>query len=198
MRQEKKYISEIIIVEGRYDKSSVLNAVDATVLETSGFGIFSNKTRLALFRKLAQVRGIIILTDSDRAGFFIRNRLSGMFNEDLNIKHAYIPEIKGRERRKVSDSKDGKLGVEAMSADIIINALKNAGATFSDTQAVISEDVKITMNDLFTVGISGGSMSAQKRRDLLQRLDLPVGLSSKKLLSVLNVLYSRDDFLDLF
>ena len=200
MTNNLEQISEVIIVEGRYDKSTVLNAVRATVFETSGFSIFSDKDKLKLFRKLASKRGLIIFTDSDRAGFFIRGRLSGMLDENLNVKHAYIPDVIGREKRKSAFSKDGKLGVEGMSADVIISALKRAGATFlSASDSAVSENDKppITMNDLYDVGLSGGDNSAKKRRQLLRHLDLPSGLSSRKLLDVLNALYTYDEFVRL-
>ena len=198
MSENLKQVSEVIIVEGRYDKGAVQSAVAATVFETSGFGIFSNKEKLALFRKLAEKRGLIILTDSDRAGFFIRGRLSGMMDDNINVKHAYIPDIKGREKRKAMCSKDGKLGVEAMSADIIITALERAGATFSHTLELQNNETPITAGDLFDNGLSGGKNSMKKRRELLRRLDLPMGLSSKKLLVVLNILFTRSEFLLFF
>ena len=200
MNNNLEQISEIIIVEGRYDRSAVLNAVDATVFETSGFSVFSDKEKIKLFQRLASKRGLIILTDSDRAGFFIRGRLSGMLDENLNIKHAYIPDVEGREKRKSTFSKDGKLGVEGMDKDVILSALKRAGATFSNTpgsQIKHTDKPSITMNDLYTAGLSGGENSTKKRRQLLQRLDLPSGLSSRKLLDVLNILYSLDEFINL-
>lgn len=197
MKKEPDQIQEVIIVEGRYDKSAIHNVVQATVFETSGFGIFSDKEKISLVRKLADKRGIIILTDSDRAGFFIRGRLTGMLNDNLNIKHAYIPDIKGREKRKTSFSKEGKLGVEAMSGDVILTALKNSGATFINSCGKTTQTQSITMNDLFEVGLSGSEMSAKKRRLLLQHLDLPARLSSKKLLAVLNILLTKDEFLHL-
>ena len=195
MKENLPQVNEIIIVEGRYDKNAVLNAVKATVFETSGFNIFSNKEKLALFRKLAEKRGLIILTDSDRAGFFIRGRLSGMMDENLNIKHAYIPDIKGREKRKSTFSKEGKLGVEGMSSEIILNTLRQSGATFSDSLVSENNNNDITMSDLFEIGLTGSKDSSEKRRELLRRLELPMGLSSKKLLLVLSILFNRDELL---
>jgi len=198
-----RQVREVIIVEGRYDKSAVLGAVDATVFETSGFGIFSDKEKIALFHSLAAKRGLIILTDSDRAGFFIRGRLRGML-DDKNVKHAYIPDIEGREKRKAAYSKEGKLGVEGMDADVIIMALERAGATFSDADEIskhgcsepITRSEPITAADLYTAGLSGGPHSAQKRRDFLHSLGLPKRLTGGKLLSVLNILYTRQEFID--
>ena len=193
-----RQVREVIIVEGRHDKSAVLNAVDAVVIETSGFRVFSDKEKLTLLRKLAEKRGIIILTDSDSAGFFIRGRLLGML-DGKNIKHAYIPDVKGRERRKAVSSKEGKLGVEGMSSDVILSALERAGAVFSDTDcgAIRQYDSEpITSLDLFLTGLAGTAHSAQKRRQLLRSLNLPERLSSGKLLDVLNILYTRNEFID--
>jgi len=189
-------IKEVIVVEGRYDKNTVAQVVDATIIETSGFGVFSDKEKLALLRKLAGKRGLIILTDSDKAGFFIRGRLGGML-DGADVRHAYIPDIKGRERRKTTASKDGKIGVEGMPAEIIIKALERAGATFSDEPPVSGNPVRITKADLFSAGYSGGPGSAGKRRELLIRLELPERLSSNGLLDVLNILFDRDEFLKL-
>ena len=190
-------IKEVIIVEGRYDKNTVAQAVDATIIETSGFGVFSNKEKLALLRILAEKRGLIILTDSDSAGFFIRGRLRGALDERF-VKHAYIPDIEGHEKRKHSLSKEGKIGVEGMDRNVIITALERAGATF---EGDIPEDgqpkSRITKVDLFEAGLSGGAGSAQKRRELLGRLDLPKRLSANGMLDVLNIIFTREDFLNL-
>ena len=193
----KKVVLEVIVVEGRYDKNTVAQVISGTIIETSGFGIFSNKEKLALLRRLAEKRGLVILTDSDRAGFFIRGRLRGMLG-DANVKHAYIPGVDGREKRKPAPSKEGKLGVEGMSPDVIISALVRAGATFEDesTHAACGGD-RITKTDMLSTGLSGGVGSAQKRRDLLKRLELPERLSTNGLLDVLNILFTRDEFLDI-
>ena len=191
-----KSVKEVIVVEGRYDKNTVSQVVDGMIIETSGFGIFSNKEKLALLRRLAEKRGLIILTDSDRAGFFIRGRLRGMLGED-GVKHAYIPGIDGRERRKTAPSKEGKLGVEGMSPDVIITALERAGATFEEKSTQPGSVNRITKADMFSAGLSGGVGSAQKRRDLLKRLDLPERLSANGLLDVLNILFTLDEFLNI-
>ena len=191
-----KRVREVIIVEGRYDKNTVSQVIDGTIIETSGFGIFSDKEKLVLLRRLAEKHGLIILTDSDRAGFFIRGRLHGMLGS-ANVKHAYIPSVDGREKRKMVPSKEGKLGVEGMDPDIIIRVLERAGATFVDESAQAMNTERISKTDMFTIGLSGGVGSAQKRRDLLKRLDLPERLSANGLLDVLNVLYTRDEFLEL-
>ena len=189
-------VREVIVVEGRYDKSAVSQAVDCAVIETSGFGVFSDKEKLALLRRLAGKRGIIILTDSDSAGFFIRGRLRGMLDSD-NVKHAYIPDVKGRERRKASPSREGKIGVEGMSPDVIIRALEAAGATFEDEAAQTQPSEPITKTDMFEAGLSGRPDSASRRRDLLSRLGLPSRMSANALLDVLNVLYTRSEYREL-
>ena len=188
-------VKEVIIVEGRYDKNTVAQAINGTIIETAGFGIFSNTDKLALFRRLAQTRGLIILTDSDRAGFFIRGRLRGILGE-ANVKHAYIPDVPGKERRKASASKEGKLGGEGMEVEVIIKSLEVAGATFDDSSnAVRDKSESISMADMYEAGLTGMSCSAQKRRSLLVKLGLPTKLSTKAMLDVLNVLMTREEFL---
>lgn len=189
-------IKEVIVVEGRYDKNTVSQAVDATIIELSGFQIFSDKEKIALLRMLANKCGLIILTDSDKAGFFIRGRLKGML-DGANIKHAYIPDVFGRERRKAQPSKEGKLGVEGMNAQVIISALKQAGAEFEDDSKTCICGELISKSDFFQLGLSGCSNSATKRRELLKKLNLPERLSANSLLDVLNALYTRDEFLGL-
>ena len=185
-------IKEVIIVEGKYDKIAVTSAVNATVLETSGFGIFSDRERLELIRKMAEKRGIIVLTDSDSAGMLIRNFLKGAVKE--NIKHAYIPDVYGKEKRKTEPSKENKLGVEGMKGEIIINALIKAGATFSDgSEREVSKE-PITKTDMYLLGLSGGRFSSKRRRKLLYDLDLPENLSSNAMLEILNVLYDKEEF----
>ncbi|MCL2220876.1 MAG: DUF4093 domain-containing protein [Oscillospiraceae bacterium] len=194
METNKKSVRELIVVEGRYDKNTVLRAVNATVIETSGFGFLKDRDKIALLRRLSEETGLIILTDSDRAGFFIRGRLHGMLGS-ANVKHAYIPDVPGKERRKVSASKEGKLGVEGMNSDIIIKSLEIAGATFDDSGNMSTKEGLITKSDLFDAGLTGTDGSAQKRRRLLTELGLPTKLSTKAMLDVLNVLVSRDEFL---
>ena len=189
-----KKIREVIVVEGRYDKNTVAQIVDGTIIETSGFGIFSDKDKINLLRRLAEKRGLILLTDSDGAGFLIRGKLRGMLG-DGNIRHAYIPDVAGRERRKAAPSKEGKLGVEGMSPDVIKSALHLAGATFIDESEQKTAFSGITKADMYFAGLSGCEDSANKRRELLRRLNLPEKLSSNGLLDVLNALYTREEFL---
>ena len=189
-----KQIREVIVVEGRYDKNTVAQAVSGTIIETSGFRVFSDKEKIALLRRLAEKRGLIILTDSDKAGFFIRGRLRGML-EGLNVKHAYIPDVLGREKRKASPSNEGKIGVEGMTGEVIVAALERAGATFEHDGAKLERGDPITKTDMFSAGLSGCASSAQKREKLLKCLDLPTRMSANALLGVLNILYgSRDEF----
>jgi ribonuclease M5 len=187
-------IREVIIVEGKYDKNTVSQAVDAVIIETSGFQVFSDREKLNLIKKLAASRGIVILTDSDSAGFLIRNHIKGAVPAD-QIKHAYIPDIPGKERRKTAPSKEGKLGVEGMKREVILNALHRAGATFEsgETSAPNKED-QLKMADLFAAGLSGGTASSQKRKRLLNSLELPERLSSSALLDVLNALMTHSEF----
>jgi len=187
-------VKEVIIVEGRYDKNTVAQAVAGTIIETSGFGIFSDHEKLLLLRKLAEKRGLIIMTDSDRAGFLIRGKLNGMLG-GTNVKHAYIPDVKGRERRKATPSREGKLGVEGMDQAIILKALERAGATFEDESPQLRSEARITIADLYSAGLTGGTDSAKKRRELLKRLELPERLSTGSLLDVLNILFLYDEFI---
>lgn len=184
-------IREVIIVEGRYDKNTLSQLVDAVILETSGFGIFNDKQKQKLLRALAESRGLIVLTDSDGAGFVIRNFIRGCVDPAL-VKHAYIPDIYGKERRKSAPSKEGKLGVEGMRPEVLLDALRRAGATI-DGESTETEKA-ITKADLFARGLSGCEGSAEKRKKLMKNLDLPEHLSSTALLDVLNALMSREEF----
>ena len=187
-------IREAIVVEGRYDKNTLSQLVDTVIIETSGFGIFKDKERLALLRRLAEKRGLIVLTDPDGAGFVIRGHLRGSLPPD-RVKHAYVPDIYGKERRKRQGGKEGKLGVEGMRPQVLEAALRRAGATFLDEEG---EDAApagrpITKADLFALGLSGGPGSGEKRRALLQRLELPEHLSPNAMLEVLNALFTREE-----
>ena len=186
-------IREAIIVEGRYDKNTLAQVVDAPILETSGFGIFHDSQRLALLRRLAETRGIIVLTDSDGAGFVIRNYLRGAI-DPTQVKHAYIPDVAGKERRKRTASKEGKLGVEGMRPEVLLEALRRAGAQAEDSP---EPPDPITKTDLYLAGLSGGADSRAARQRLLEQLDLPEHLSTNALLEVLNALMTREAFRNL-
>lgn len=173
-------IKEAIIVEGKYDKMRLKSAVDATIIETNGFRIFKDKEKVNLIKQLAQKQGIIILTDSDSAGFLIRNHLRGIVPQE-QIKNAYIPQIKGKEKRKDHPSKEGTLGVEGVDEDIILKALQNAGAVCGKENQEL-----ITKTDLYNLGITGGEKSKILRTALLKELKLPQYMSAKAMLEVLN------------
>lgn len=185
-----KRIREAIVVEGRYDKNALSQVVDAVILETSGFGVFKNGETLALLRRLAAQRGLIVLTDSDGAGFVIRSYLKGAIPPD-QVKHAYIPDVYGRERRKRTPGKEGKLGVEGMSPQVLEEALRRAGATFLEEDAPSRSAGVLTKADLFALKLTGAPDSAQRRRTLLRALELPEHLNTNALLTMLNTLYTR-------
>ena len=191
----KRRVKEAIVVEGRYDKNTLSQVLDAVIIETGGFGVFSDEEKIKLIRRLAEKRGVIIMTDPDSAGFLIRNHLKGQL-AGADIKHAYIPDIPGRERRKAAPSKEGLLGVEGVSPEVLISALRRAGATFED-EAAIPAAGGITKADMFELGLSGGPGSRDKRRELTKKLDLPERLSANALLEVLNAIMTREELIDL-
>lgn len=191
------HIKEAIVVEGKYDKNTLSQLVDTVILETTGFGIFKDQEKLRLLRKIAQARGLIILTDSDGAGFVIRNYLKGSLPPEL-VKHAYIPDIHGKEHRKRHWGSEQKLGVEGMSQAVLEASLRRSGATFLEhEERITSATSPITKADLYVCGLTGGDGSAHLRQRLLKELDLPEHLTPNALLPILNALYERDDFLDL-
>lgn len=183
-------IREAIVVEGRYDKNTLSQIVDAPILETSGFGIFKDKKQMALLRRVAETRGLIVFTDSDGAGFVIRNHIKSTIPGKY-LKHAYIPDIMGKERRKAAPGKEGKLGVEGMTRDVILEALRKAGATIEGES--VTESNQITKQDLMELGLSGGPDSAAKRLKLLKALNLPEHMSANAMLQALNLLYTFEE-----
>ena len=185
-------IREVIVVEGRYDKNTISQVVDATVVTLGGFSVFNDKEKLAFLRRLAEERGLIVLTDSDGAGFVIRNYLKGALPKD-RVKQAYIPDICGKERRKAHASKEGKLGVEGMRPKVLLDALIRAGATLDGEEAEVSGP-PITKADMYALGLSGREGSAALRSALLKKLDLPEQMTAGPLLDVLNALMSREEF----
>ena len=186
-------IKEVIVVEGRYDKNTLMQIVDATIITLGGFSVFNDREKLAFLRRLAEKQGLIILTDSDGAGFVIRNYLKGALPKE-HIKQAYIPDIRGKERRKRTPGKEGKLGVEGMKSEILIEALQRAGATFLDDETEkTAKGTPITKADLFVLGLSGGVGSSAKRQALLQKLELPEHLTANGMLEALNLLYSLEE-----
>lgn len=184
-------IKEAIIVEGRYDKIKLKNLVDTTIIETNGFRVFSDKEKQTLIRKIAQTRGILVFTDSDSAGFVIRNFLRGAVDKS-KIKHCYIPQINGKEKRKAHGSKEGFLGVEGVSDEVIIDAIRKSGATIigEESQAQSGE---ITKSDLYWLGLTGRENSEKLRKALLKNLGMPSYLTTNAMLSAINCLYSLDE-----
>ena len=187
-------IKEAVVVEGRYDKNTLSQLVDTIIIETKGFGIFKDSERLSLLRRLARERGLVVLTDSDGAGFVIRNFLKGAIPPG-QVKHAYIPDLFGKERRKRQTGKEGKLGVEGMRPQVLEEALRRAGVTFLDQES--GEHISrrpITKADLFAAGLSGGPDSAQRRQALLRRLKLPEHMTANAMLEALNVFCTYEEF----
>ncbi len=184
-------IDKVIIVEGRYDKIKLSSMIDGIIIETEGFGIFKDKDKQKLIRKLAETKGIVILTDSDSAGFVIRNFITSIVPKEY-ITNVYIPDIYGKEKRKDSPSKEGKLGVEGISAEILKEAFKKAGIGVSQSET--NERKKITLNDFFDDGLTGDTQSKRKRTDLLKKLDLPERMSTKAMLDILNTFITYDEY----
>ena len=188
-------VREVIVVEGRYDKNALSQVVDAVILETSGFGIFNDAEKRKLLQTMAEARGLIVLTDSDGAGFVIRNYIKGCVDPKL-VKHAYIPDIYGKERRKCAPSREGKLGVEGMKPQVLLDALIRAGVTFDDEENKKTAP-RISKADMYARGLSGREGSAEKRAQLIKQLGLPERLTADGLLDVLNATMSREEFLSI-
>lgn len=180
-------IQQAIVVEGKYDKNTLSQIVDATIFETSGFSIMHDKKLQKLLRRVAQERGLIVLTDSDGGGFVIRNFIKQLIPPQY-LFHAYIPDVYGKERRKATSGKEGKLGVEGMTKEILLSALNSCGATEN-----FEEKPKITKQDLFAFGLSGRRNSAFLRQKLLKKLDMPEHMSANAMLQALNLLYTREE-----
>ena len=187
---EKLKIKEAIVVEGKYDQIKLSRLFDTLIIPTNGFDIYKNKSKLNMLKQVAQKSGIIILTDSDSAGFRIRNHIRNCIG-DVSVKNAYIPEIEGKEKRKDTPSKEGFLGVEGISDEIIVNAV------MSQTQQIDQTGEKITKTDFFELGLTGGAESGQKRAKLCKKMGLPVKISANQLISALNNIYSKEEFLNL-
>ena len=187
-------IKEAILVEGRYDKNTLSQIVDAPIFETAGFGIFKNKGQMALLRRVAESRGLIVFTDADGAGFVIRNHIKSAIPAEF-LKHAYTPDIMGKERRKSAPGKEGKLGVEGMTPEVILAALHRAGATFEDSTQRMS--ASITKQDMMALGLSGGANSSTLRLQLIKKLELPAHMSANALLQALNLLYTLEELTDI-
>lgn len=188
-------IKEAIVVEGRYDKNTLSQIVDAPIFETHGFGIFKDKKQMDLLRRVAKTRGLIVFTDADGAGFVIRNHIKSAI-EGRYLKHAYTPDILGKERRKAAPGKEGKLGVEGMRPEILLDALRKAGATIEGEETP-SQGSGITKQDLMALGLSGGVGSSERRLALLKKCGLPERMTANAMLEALNLLYTKEAFLKL-
>lgn len=188
-------IREAIVVEGRYDKNTLAQIVDAPILETKGFGLFKDPKQLELLRSVAKKRGLIVLTDSDGAGFVIRNHIKSAIPAKY-LKHAYIPDVAGKEKRKAAPGKEGKLGVEGMSPEVLLAALKNAGATI-EGETTARGNNQITKQDFVEFGLSGGPNASERRKRLQNRLHLPEHMSANALLQALNLLLSREELAEI-
>ena len=188
---DKIKIKEAIVVEGRYDKNTLSQIIDAPILETAGFGIFKNKEQMALMRSVAEKRGLVVFTDADGAGFVIRNHIKSAISNQY-LKHAYTPDIFGKERRKAAPGKEGKLGVEGMRPEIIVEALRKAGATIEGETDTRTRQ-EIGKADLMSLGLAGMPGSEENRKRLMKRLDLPERMSPNALLQALNLLYSLEE-----
>ena len=189
-------IREAIVVEGRYDKNTLAQIVDAPILETAGFGIFKNKEQMELLRRVARERGLIVFTDSDGAGFVIRNRIKSAIPAS-QLKHAYIPDIYGKEKRKSAPGKEGKLGVEGMRPEVILEALRRAGATFEEEPVQSVPPREITKQDLMDLGLSGSPDAGERRKKLLKACRFPEHMSANAMLQALNLLYTLEEVQDL-
>jgi len=184
-------LSQAVIVEGKYDKITLENIIDATIIATNGFAIFKDTEKRELIRLLAQKHGIVVITDSDSAGAVIRSHLKQICPKG-SITNVYVPQLVGKEKRKNKSSKEGFLGVEGMSQQILIDALARSGITGSD---IVTKSVrKITKTDMYTLGLSGGENSAQKRQNLAQYLNLPTNMSGNAFLDCINAIFEYDEF----
>lgn len=186
-------IREAVVVEGKYDKIKLSSLLDGTIVTTDGFGIFRDREKMAYLHRLAENQGLVVLTDSDGAGFVIRGKISSCIPAS-QLKHAYIPDIPGKERRKAAPSKEGMLGVEGMELQTLRQVLRRAGATLLEEES-LPENAhgKLTKADLYEMGLSGREDSAQRRKALQKELDLPERLSAGGLLQALNALYSKQE-----
>ena len=190
---DKQKLRQAIVVEGKYDQNTLRQIVDTAIFTTNGFADMKDPALLRLLQQAAQTTGLVILTVSDGAGFLIRNTLKSALPE-TGVLHAYIPDLPGKEKRKAAPGKEGLLGVEGMTPEILLKALRNAGAEFADGSTPPPAREPITKQDLFALGLSGGPESAKKRAALLKALSLPAHMSANALLQALNVLFSREEF----
>lgn len=185
------HLEQAVIVEGKYDKIKLSSVVDAVIITTNGFSVIKDKEKLEIIRFFAKNKGIIILTDSDSAGFKIRNFLKGAIS-DGKITNVYIPDIFGKEKRKAAPSKEGKIGVEGIDTQTLLEAFRKAGVISTEAD---SEREPVTKLDLFEAGLSGGNNSAEKRNELLKYLGMPELMTTNAMLEIINTMMSRDEFM---
>lgn len=190
--EDKIKISQAVIVEGKYDKIKLSNILDAFIIETNGFAIFKDKEKLKFIKRLANERGIIVLTDSDHAGFMIRNHISSGISKD-KIINVYIPDVYGKEKRKAEPSKEGKLGVEGMTKEVLLDAFEKANISSQSVQ----NDNPVTNYDLYELGLSGTPNAKQNKKKLLEKLNLPEFLSTNSLLSCINNMMTKEELYEL-
>lgn len=184
-------INQAVIVEGKYDKIKLSSVIDALIIETDGFGIFKDKEKQRLIRFLAETKGIVIMTDSDSAGFKIRSFINGI-TDSKNITNVFIPDIYGKEKRKTEFSKEGKIGVEGISKDIILDSLHKAGIDCDENERTAVREV--TKTDFFLDRVSGGEQSSKIRKELAKSLGLPERISASSLLKIINSYMTYDDY----
>lgn len=187
-------LREAVIVEGRYDKIKLSGIIDSPIIETNGFRVFKDSEKLSLIRRIAAVRGILIFTDSDGAGFVIRNFLNGAVPKE-QVKHCYIPQLAGKEKRKAQPGKEGLLGVEGVSDEVIVDAIRKSGAVIIGEERNARRE--ITKADLYSLGLTGTENSAKLRQALLKNLGMPSYLSTNAMLTALNCLYSFEELNEL-
>ncbi|HBN11877.1 MAG TPA: DUF4093 domain-containing protein [Ruminococcus sp.] len=187
-------LKQAVVVEGKYDKIKLSSLIDAVIIQTNGYGIFKDSDKLALIRYYAAKTGIIIMTDSDSAGFKIRNFIKGAVNKNDTVINVYIPDIFGKEKRKVKPSCEGKLGVEGVDKKIILDALEKAGVCAENS---VSNKDKITKTDLFELGLSGGRNSSLMRKKLLVKLSLPELLSASAMIDILNTMMDKNELAEI-
>lgn len=187
---------KVIVVEGKYDAIRLANIVDAAILRTEGFGVFNDEEKQELLRTLAEKRGLLVLTDGDAAGMMIRNFIRGIVPAD-RITDVYIPDLYGKEKRKDKPSKEGKLGVEGIPDELLIDALKKAGVCDGPASSGTASGREITRIDFYRDGLHGGPGAKEKRLRLQNALGLPERMTGKQLLRIINMMVSYDEYKEL-
>lgn len=193
MNNKKLYIKEVIIVEGKYDKIKLKNIIASPIIQTNGFRVFKDKEKVNMIRKAAENKGLLIMTDSDSAGFVIRNFLKGIVPKE-KIKNCYIPEILGKEKRKSEFSKEGKLGVEGIEESVLMNAINRSGAVIIGENTIEGIQPQIEKIDFYNLGLTGTDDSAKKRKIILKELNLPTYVTTNAMIEAMNYIFSKKEF----